>query len=190
MRPLLLTLLLSTPALAHDWCQDDHGPTGNELIRLLLEPTPSASGLDLEDVKRLVAELEAVVPQNPEYIYPIIVQVDPSDEINAGGGYLWYIGKEEEKYASLTVNQGMLDAPGLTESHLRAILAHEMAHIAIGHSLHDAFEGDADHVLTRQEELEADRVGADYLEALGYDRSDMSKAVLWLGEGAGVKALP
>ncbi|MDA1263538.1 MAG: M48 family metalloprotease [Planctomycetota bacterium] len=146
--------------------------------------------LDLEDIRRLVAELETVSPRNPGFIYPLDISIDPDPVINAGAGYYWFGEDKANKYAQLVVNQGLLDAPGCSLERLRAILAHEMAHLELGHALHESYEGDTLHAVTRQQELEADALGSRYLEQLGHDRAEMVDAILWLGTGEDHKAMP
>jgi tetratricopeptide (TPR) repeat protein len=171
MKPNALTacLLLTTPFLASTSLAQD--------------------ALGLDDVKAIVAELEQVSPPNPDFVYPITVQIQEDATINAGAGYFTYTG-DDTKYALVQVNTGMLGAPGLTAPHLRAILAHELAHMALGHAMHKIAEGDTQHALTRQQELEADRVGADYLVALGHERGEMASAILWIGRGADNQSMP
>ena len=182
----LLALILASCASAQELANTTFDFSSLELDVWSTEDQPV---FDQGLIQALVTELETVVPQHPDYLYPIDLAIEPSAEVNAGAGYYEFLGIEG-KHACLTVNQGLLIAPGMTKARLRAILAHEMAHLALGHALHASIEDDTEHVLTRQEELEADRIGAGYLSALGYDPAQMVDAILWLGENDHHAALP
>ena len=86
------------------------------LLTSLLLASPLAAApaqdFDLDDVKRIVTELETVSPRNPNYVYPLQIRVAPSPSINAAAGYMWNESDPDTKYALLEVTQGLLDAPG------------------------------------------------------------------------------
>ena len=136
----------------------------------------------LEELQALVDEFDAVVPHFGHYVYPIDVTIDPSDAVNAGAGLEERYDADGNPYyqAILMVNQGFLDATGHDRAMLRAVVAHEMAHLALGHAVENADLGDLDHALTRQEELAADAYGARYLAELGHPDQDMIDLLLFL----------
>lgn len=141
-------------------------------VSLLTVAAPSAAAEEftLDDLKALVAEFEKVVPQNPLYSYPIEITLLESEEVNAAAGVRL---NGEQLQATLEANTGFIAAVEGDPAMMRAVIAHEMAHLSLGHALESSDYGDLEQFLTRQQEFAADEAGAAYLEALGYERSEM-----------------
>lgn len=129
-------------------------------------PTPFSQA----DLERLVAELSAVAPPNPNYAYPIEVRLVEEDTINAG---TFPLPRDGVLVPQLVMMTGLVRAAKGDARLLRAVLAHEVAHLSIGHSLEPVEHQDLLVWHTRQQEFEADRVGAQYLVALGHPATDM-----------------
>lgn len=152
----------------------------------LFAPAVHADEFTLEDLKALVAEFETVVPHNPNYTYPIEVTIKEDDEINAAAG----VRPDGDKLqATLEANTGFIAAVDGDPAMMRAVIAHEMAHLALGHAIDGSLFTDFDQLMTRQEEFAADAAGAGYLEALGYDRSEMVDLLHFL-DGTQARGFP
>ena len=137
----------------------------------------AADDFTLDDLKALVAEFETVVPHYLDYTYPIEITLEESDEINAAAGIRF---EDDKLQATLEANTGFIEAVGGNPAMMRAVVAHEMAHLALGHAIDGSNFTDFDQLMTRQEEFAADAAGADYLEALGYDRKEMVELLHFL----------
>ncbi len=122
------------------------------------------------DLERLVKEIETVAPRNEDYAYPIAIRLVESDVINA-----WtYLEPQDGKLVpQLELMTGLVELAGGDQRILRGVLAHEVAHLSRGHALQGFPHGDLEHLHTRQQEFEADAEGANYLEKLGHERTDM-----------------
>ena len=141
---------------------------------------PSADDFTLEDLQAMVTELESVVPQNPAYRYPIEVSIVEDDEINAAAGFRI---DGDALQAILFVNTGLAKAVHGDQRLIRAVVGHELGHLALGHAIENANFADLDHHLTRQEEHAADVAAVTYLEALGYAQKDVVDMLLFLDSG-------
>lgn len=141
------------------------------------EPAPAFTQAELE---ALVIEFEKIVPQFGLYSYPIEATIVEDPEINASAGIRLAGDDNSLLQAILIVNTGFLDAVKNDRRLIRAVIAHEMAHLALGHSAEWADTKDLDQALTRQEELAADAAGAEYLKALGFTSKDMVDLLLFL----------
>ncbi len=161
----LVTLGLALPAPAQLTLPE-------ELFDALNEQDVDTTPVTLEEIVAIVAEFETVVPRYSEYRYPIDIWINPSDAVNAGAGTIEITNDDGSTYlqAAMEVNVGFLEATNHDRRLLRAVIAHEMAHLALGHAKENADTGDLDHYLTRQEELAADTYGVQYLEALGHPK--------------------
>jgi tetratricopeptide (TPR) repeat protein len=162
---LLAVLLVALLAVRPDRAQDSGSA----------DPT---ADFGLDDVERLVAEVMSAAPEYPLYVYPIVCEyltgtspdgrTDYDTDVNA------FSFVDDELRARICFQKGMTAACGGDERRVRAVLAHEIAHLACGHSAerHDA-RRDLVGIYSRQQEREADLHGALYLEKLGHARKDM-----------------
>lgn len=148
-----------------------------ELFAEAPEPTGPFTQAELE---ALVAEYDAVVPHFDLYTYPIEATIVEDAEVNASAGIRIEGPQGATLQTILVVNTGFLEAVGHDRKLIRAVVAHEMAHLALGHSAEWADTNDLDQALTRQEEMAADAAGATYLEALGHSANDMVDLLLFL----------
>jgi len=139
------------------------------------------------ELEALVAELGRVVPENPEYHYPLEARMveDPVENAFAG-----YEERDDVKQTFVQMNRGLVDLVHGDRRILRACVAHELAHLACGHSLTNPGDRDTDNVYTRQEEWEADRLGVAYLEQIGGSAEDMVELLLALDRMAKARQYP
>lgn len=139
--------------------------------------TLHAEEFTLADLQAMVEELETVVPRNPNYEYPIELSIPENEDINAAAGFRIADGKLQ---TILEVNTGFIAAVKGDVRLIRAVVGHELAHLALGHAIENANFSDLDQHLTRQEEHAADAASGEYLEELGYARQDVVDLLLFL----------
>jgi tetratricopeptide (TPR) repeat protein len=135
------------------------------------------------DLEKMVRELEVHLPQDPRLTYPIRCVVETKDEVNAYASayYDKSKGDKAKPQASMTVFTGLITK--MKDLRLvRAVVAHELAHLSKQHLRGKLNASDLDLVLVRQQEYEADFVGAAVLEKAGYNRKDMIDMLNKLGE--------
>ncbi len=143
----------------------------------LAAPSAFADEFTLDDLQAIVAEFDTVVPHNPLYTYPVEVSIVEDEDVNAYAGIRI---EGESLQATLVANTGFIEAVEADPAMMRAVVAHEMAHLALGHAVENSDWADLDQFLTRQEEFAADAAGAAYLEALGFERSEMVELLEFL----------
>lgn len=149
------------------------------LLALAQDPTPAAEHprFDEPALQAMVGELLAVVPENPNYRYPIEMRMLEDPNVNA---WTFVVVRDDSLIPQLELFRGLCDHAKNEPRLIRAVLAHELAHLAHGHSLNGFTQADLQSAHTRQQEREADLSGASYLEALGYPREDMVDMLLML----------
>lgn len=125
------------------------------------------------EFEKLVLELEGLAPKNPNYIYPIKAVWDESDEFDAYATVEQT--KEKDKYqAVMVVSRGAFKFFNNNVNMLRAVVAHEVAHLSHGHCTAPVWKAaDLSQYWTRQQEMEADATGAAILTRGGYDKQHM-----------------
>lgn len=140
-----------------------------------------AEQFTLEDLKTIVKELETVAIKNDKYKYPIECIIVPDEDPNAYAT-AYDTGKDGEKpQALVALHQGMIDLVKGDKRMIRAIFAHEVAHLSMGHCRRARFIGaDFENAWTRQQELEADSYGLQLMLRLGYPKKDMIDMLLML----------
>lgn len=126
----------------------------------------------LEEITR---EILAIAPENPDLVYPPEIRmIEPDDKgnspVNAQASVTFKDGK---KYPYIQMFRGLVDVAKGDVRILRAVIAHEIAHLSLGHPVHNYSQADVQHHHTRQEERAADELGAKLLEQLGHSREDM-----------------
>lgn len=133
---------------------------------------PAHEPFSQADLETMVVELLTVVPENPDYQYPIEMRLLEQDVKNA-----WTFLRADEATGALIPQlelfRGLCNLAENDPRLIRAVLAHELAHVACGHSMTGFPQADLSSNYTRQTEREADLEAAKYLEALGYPRQDM-----------------
>jgi tetratricopeptide (TPR) repeat protein len=136
----------------------------------------SALGQELTqaELEKMVGELDAVGVRNDRYIYPIKCSVVESDDVNAYAS-IDKMPKEGEKPQSvMVVYSGLVKFAKGDRRLIRAVVAHEVAHLMQGHVLAPRFVAqDLAHLWTRQQEMDADLTGSKLLERAGYSKKDM-----------------
>ncbi|MDI9641294.1 tetratricopeptide repeat protein [Kamptonema cortianum] len=145
------------------------------------------------DLDQMVAELGRHAKKVDEFVYPIKASIKVDPVINA---YASVETKEEngkvvavkygDKYQPIMVVQtGLIEHFKHDHRLIRAVVAHELAHLACGHPIAGGFVvGDINQIFTREKELQADSVGAMFLQSAGYSSKDMVDLLL------GLQALP
>ncbi len=125
------------------------------------------------DLQKMVKELEPFCPRNPDYLYPILCEVEQNPEPNAYATIREQEGKKPQ--AVMVVQTGILDFVNNDLGMLRAVVAHEMSHLSKGHALDKTrYASDDLYVLyTRQQEYEADVMGASMLQRAGFGKQSM-----------------
>ncbi len=135
------------------------------------------------DLEKIVAELDAVIPHNPGYKYPIKVSLVDKPEVNAKAGFET-VGKD--KQAIMVVYTGLAEFADQDVRLIRACVAHELSHLSQGHSLEASPAArDLDNLWTRQQEYDADKFGAAALLKAGYPKKDMIDLLLLLDRHSG-----
>ncbi|MBC8066628.1 MAG: M48 family metalloprotease [Chlorobia bacterium] len=126
------------------------------------------------ELEKMVAELDAVSTRNSKYIYPIKCSVVTNDDVNAYAS-IEKLPKEGEKpQGVMVVYTGLVKFAKNDRKLIRAVVAHEVAHLMQGHVLRPRFVAtDLEHLWTRQQEMDADLTGAKLLERAGYPKKDM-----------------
>jgi tetratricopeptide (TPR) repeat protein len=136
-----------------------------------------------EDLEKMVRELTPYFPEDPRLTYPVMCVVEQKNEANANASVYFDPAKpkNQKPQAKMTVYTGILKE--IPEHRLiRAIVAHELAHLAKQHLGSYSNAQDIDLLTTRAQEYEADSIGAIALEKAGYSRKDMIDMLLRLGE--------
>lgn len=126
------------------------------------------------ELEKMVGELDAVSVRNSKYLYPIKCSVVKNDEVNAYAS-IEKMPKEGEKgQAIMVVFTGLVKFAKDDRRLIRAVVAHEVAHLMQGHVLAPRFVAqDLAHLWTRQQEMDADLTGAKLLERAGYSKKDV-----------------
>lgn len=149
------------------------------LLSLLLLACPQGTPFTAADMDALLAEILAVAPENPNYAYPLEARYLDDANVNA---WTFVVERDGVKVPQLELFRGIVELAKGDKDVIRAILAHEVAHLSLGHSLEGFGLRDLQNHHTRYQEQEADRVGAEYLAALGHGVDDMVKVLLMLDE--------
>lgn len=137
------------------------------------------------DLQKMVDELKPYLSEDARLLYPIKCVVETNPQVNANASAKKDPGwKEGDKFrATMTVFTGLMTH--MKEVRLvRAVVAHELAHLAKQH-LGNGFNVDDLNLLnTRQKEYEADIVGSIALEKAGYSKNDMIDMLYKLDESS------
>lgn len=137
------------------------------------------------DLQKMVDELKPYLPEDPRFSYPIKCVVVEKPDVNANASVEFdpKAPKDAKPTAKMTVYTGLLTF--MKDMRLvRAVVAHELAHLSKQH-LGKGFKAqDLDLIFTRQQEYDADATGAIALEKAGYSKNDMVDMLLKLGESS------
>lgn len=132
------------------------------------------------DLEKMVRELESVANHNDKYTWPIVCKIEKNNRINA---FATAIDKKDGKkpQATMVVFTGLVDHVKGDLKVIRAVVAHEVAHLAQGHcSPFAPAARDLSNLKTRQQEHDADITGAGFMQRLGYSKQDMVDMLLML----------
>ncbi len=139
------------------------------------------------DLDVMVKELDAVLPHNKDFVYPISSSIVDKDEINAYATLKKEKGETKPRPVMVVFTGLIKDANG-DKRLIRAVVAHELAHVALGHSIDLVPTArDLNNLWTRQQEFEADKSGAIALQRAGYSKDDMVDMLLYLNKSRGRK---
>ena len=147
--------------------------------------THQTATFTVADLQKMVDELKPYLPEDPRFAYPIKCVVEDKKEVNANASIEIdpKAPKDAKPQAKMTVYTGLLTFMGDIRL-VRAVVAHELAHLAKQHLGKGMKVKDLGLILTRQQEYEADATGAIALEKAGYKAQDMVDTMLKLGESS------
>jgi hypothetical protein len=130
------------------------------------------------DLDKIVNELDKVIPHNANYKYPIKASIVDEDVLNA---YATYTEEGTDKRATMVVYTGLIKKADGDPRLIRAVVAHELSHLSLGHSIDPKpAAADLQNLWIRQIEYAADKFGAESLVKAGYAKKDMSDMLLFL----------
>lgn len=127
------------------------------------------------ELEKIVNEIAAHAPKYPEYQYPIKVTYSEEDILNARAHLTPPdpTNKDKRPIASITVFKKFADFMNNDRRLLRGVISHEIAHLSRGHVTTGFLPQDLSSIHTRQQELDADAVGASLLQRCGYSKQDV-----------------
>lgn len=137
------------------------------------------------DLQKMVDELKPYLPEDPRFTYPIKCIVEDKPDVNANASIVYdpNAPKDAKPQAKMTVYTGLLTF--MKDIRLvRAVVAHELAHLSKQHLGKGFKPKDLDLIFTRQQEYDADVTGAIALVKAGYKKEDMVDMLLKLGESS------
>lgn len=136
------------------------------------------------DLEKMVAEISKHLPEDPRLQYPVKSFVVENLNVNANASAFYPDEKKKEgkPTARMRVFTGLFKWMNNDIRLVRAVVAHELAHLSKQHLGAGYKASDLDIIFTRQMEYEADATGAAVLEKCGYSRKDMTDMLLRLGE--------
>ena len=132
-------------------------------------------------LERMVTELVGKRVLHPSYVGRIRSYYDKRPIVNA------MAGRADGGVPALMVFAGLVDVFENEERLIRAVVAHELAHLVLGHADASRRPGapfqsaaDLEHHFTRQQEFEADTLACELLASCGYPPLDLADALLAL----------
>lgn len=147
---------------------------------------PAAQGAFTQaDLETIVKELDAVLPHNEDYLYPVASSIVEKDELNAYATIRKETGQTKPR-AVMVVFSGLIKDIKGDKRLIRAVVAHELSHLSLGHSVDlNPAARDVKNLWTRQQEFEADKSGAIALQRSGHTKNDMVDMLLFLDKQRG-----
>lgn len=137
------------------------------------------------DLETIVKEMDAVLPHNADYLYPVSSSIVEKDEDNAYATLKKETGQTKPR-AVMVVYTGLIKSIKGDKRLLRAVVAHELSHLSLGHNVDiDPAARDVRNLWTRQQEFEADKSGAIALQRSGHSKDDMVDMLLFLDKTNG-----
>ncbi len=130
------------------------------------------------DLEKMVSELDAVIPHNEHFKYPIKCMLVDKADVNA---YAKVTEEGKDLRATMVVFTGLAKGTKNDPRLIRACVAHELSHLSRGHVIGAAPSArDLSNLWTRQQEFEADKFGAEALVKAGYAKKDMVDLLMFL----------
>ena len=183
LKKLLVLTTLSLALLATAYPVQSPSPAKPQTASRPSSAPKKGSTFTQADLEKIVAELDAVIPHNPGYKYPIKVSLVDQPDVNAYAGYRM-VG--DDKQAIMVVYTGLAKVADQDPRLIRACVAHELSHLSQGHSLEGRPAArDLTNLWTRQQEYDADKFGAAALLKAGYPKKDMIDLLLLLDAQSG-----
>lgn len=139
---------------------------------------PALADFTQADLEKIVTELDRVIPENKAFKYPIKCSIVDENQVNA---YATLTKEGTDYRATMVVYSGLVKQIAGSERLIRAVVAHELSHLSLGHHLDlDPAARDLKNLWVRQQEYEADKFGAVALEKCGHSKQDMVDMLLFL----------
>lgn len=155
---------------------------------LALIGSATAQELKQADLEKMVRELESIAVKNDKYKYPIECHVLEDEDINAFATCLDPEKPGDKPQAVMAVLTGLVKEVKGDMRLIRAVVAHEVAHLSMGHCGRARYIAkDFENLWTRQQEFEADQYGAELLQRAGYSKNDMVDMLNFLAKLDGRK---
>jgi len=130
------------------------------------------------DLEKMVEKLDKAIPENPNFKYPVKCTIVTKDDVNA---YATLTKEGNDNRATMVVYSGLIKQIDGDQRLIRAVVAHELSHLSLGHNAAiNPKARDLRNLWTRQQEFEADATGAKALVKLGYSKKDMVDMLLFL----------
>lgn len=130
------------------------------------------------DLEKMVSELDAVIPHNEHFKYPIKCTLVDKPDVNA---YATVTQEGTDLRSTMVVFTGLAKGTKNDQRLIRACVAHELSHLSKGHVTGvDPSARDLKNLWTRQQEFEADKFGAEALVKAGHAKKDMVDLLMFL----------
>lgn len=149
-----------------------------QALLLALAVPSQAADFTQADLERIVGELDKVIPHNANYKYPVKCTIENQDKVNA---YATLTKEGNDLRATMVVFSGIVKRTNGDQRILRAVVAHELSHLSLGHNMDvNPAARDLNNLWGRQQEMEADKYGGDSLVKAGFAKKDMVDMLLFL----------
>lgn len=158
----------------------------NSLAALVANRTivPNQDPLTLDELTKMVRELELHAVKNDNYVYPVKIELLEDDDVNAHATVEFDESNPKAKPQSImAMYTGFVKHVKGDRRLIRAVIAHELSHLTHGHCTNPIFIArDLSQYMTRQQEREADMTGAALLVRAGYNPQDMVDMLMALDD--------
>jgi predicted Zn-dependent protease len=145
---------------------------------------PNQDPLTLDELTKMVREMELHALKNDQYVYPVKVELLDDPEINAHATVeIDESNPKAKPQAVMAVYTGFVNHVKGDRRLIRAVIAHELSHLTHGHCTNPIFIArDLSQYMTRQQEREADMTGAALLIRAGHNPQDMIDLLMSLND--------
>lgn len=149
-----------------------------QLLLLALALPAAAADFGQADLEKIVTEIDKAIPHNASYKYPVKSSIVAEDQVNA---YATVTKEGNDLRATMVVYTGLIKRCNGDQRIIRAVVAHELSHLSLGHNTDiNPAARDLNNLWTRQQEMEADKFGAAALVKAGFANKDMVDMLLFL----------